>query len=264
MRLSADKSAFLFYILYQLHCELCPSSSSSTQPPASFKIIYHHGDAIILFTHIRVSTDMGEILAALSERDSYYLFDAYRAPGSQPFDSITMRAQVIFSHSPSYTEFGEYKKSPYDQLYMPVWDYKELEIVRILSFPHHSVTDFNELYQHWGGTARWTVRMLKSASLAEWQQSIDSLVIDNANKLVGSTGGGVKADISHRILHLFPSEDFTKAVLDFASPLVAKRLFEKFIGDKRNELVQFMLANYNQGEYANSRAFLREILSSST
>ena len=241
------KSAFLFYVLYQLHCEMFASSSSSSQPSPSFNIIYHRGHVVILFTRHGVSTDMAHILEALQDTGSYYLFDAVKDPLATPFIPNEVMAQVIYAHSPSHTLL-EYGNLIVVHLYMPVWDYYELEIIRVLSFPHHLVKDFNELYKHWGGTARWTVWKGKDDSLHEWQQSIDS--IDDPNKLIGTTGGDVKADIKHRILHLFPSEDFSTRILDFASPLVAKTLIEKFIRIKRSELVQFINANKNQGEYA--------------
>ena len=244
------KSAFLFYVLYRLHSELFPFSSSSSEPPPSFKIIYHRGHAV-LFTRDGVSSDMTAILGALQEPGSYYLFDAINIndPSATPFIPNQVKAQVIYAHSPSHPLF-EYRKLIVVHVYMPVWDYYELEIIRVLSFPHHLVKDFNELYKRWGGTARWTVWKAKGDSLREWQQSIDSMKINNANKLVGTSGGGEKADIAHRILHLFPSDDFSDPILDFASPLVGKRLFEKFITDKRNDLVHFMLANYKVAEYA--------------
>ena len=109
---------------------------------------------------------MTAILEALQEPGSYYLFDAVNDPLATPFIPNQVKAQVIYAHSPSHSLF-EYGMLIVAHLYMPVWDYYELEIIRVLSFPHRLVKDFNELYKRWGGTPRWTVWKPKDNSLQE-------------------------------------------------------------------------------------------------
>lgn len=101
--------------------------------------------------------------------------------------------------------------------YMPVWRIDELEACRSSCYPFIAPEDVQSKYAHCGGSARFVLSSL--GYKAELEEALQSYDIERAIQAVTS-GRGSDTAICHRLLHIFPAEDFQTYSVGFASQQV--------------------------------------------
>ena len=239
------KSVFLLYVVYQLHLLHYPASSSSSQPPASpCHIIVHFQKHLIVFRKDKtVAVGPSEHFAhELRDPRSYYLFDAGQ-------DAVPVRyhgeigCRTIIAASPSKESYKEYVEQSF-RLFMPLWTYPELEAFRVLCPPHVSPTELNSRVAMWGGSCRWAAVVAYETSVREWKEAVDSVDVHKVQLLVGGAStAGKDVSVSHRVLHLLPTANYSDTILQFATPAVSNAIFAKLLKVDRQKMVSFILAH---------------------
>ena len=101
--------------------------------------------------------------------------------------------------------------------YMPVWGIDELEACRSSCYPDIAPDAVQANYASFGGSARFVLSSFDHT--AELELALESYDIELAIKAV-TAGGGGSGDFCHRLVHMFPTEDFQYYSVGFASQQV--------------------------------------------
>ena len=177
-----------------------------------------------------------------SSRDTLYLVD-----GEQP---TLARAWTIAAVSPLREHYWSYHKEPGTRvLFMPVWSEEELLEAQRLVYPHLEEELVKQLYEKWGGSARYCLQWAtdKAAQL-ELQQALDETDLGACVKAVGNLDSASAA--SNRILHFSVSDDYASATVVFASRYAERLLMNSLLKRGRAQLRQELASRLGERAYA--------------
>ena len=178
----------------------------------------------------------------LDSKQTLYLVD-----GEQP---TLARAWTIAAVSPLREHYWSYHKEPGTRvLFMPVWSEEELLEARRLVYPHLEEELVKQLYEKWGGSARYCLQWAtdKAAQL-ELQQALDDTDLGACVKAVGNLESASAA--SNRILHFSVSDDYASATVVFASRYAERLLMNSLLKRGRAQLRQELASRLGERAYA--------------
>ena len=151
------------------------------------------------------------------------------------FEAITM----MFS-SPKRENYKNLRKlHKCATLYMPVWDFDEIEDCRRLMFTNLTAERVRELFLRWGGVPRF---VLEKADEESEQNSLDAVLSTAAFAKLEQAAGAIDMSdsLSHRLMHMVVSDDFKMQYVTFASPFVAKSIVSGAQSRRRNDILTFV------------------------
>ncbi|KAG2446948.1 hypothetical protein HYH02_008102 [Chlamydomonas schloesseri] len=188
----------------------------------------------------------GEVF--FGERSSFgYALDNdatwYISDGVPP--QLNCQARIVLLTSPKYKTFKEMLKASASMLYMPCWELDELLVCRRLLYDTVDEPLAEELYEHYGGVARFVLQLPKTHPgedldklLMELREAVDGCDTATMQELVCSISR--RPEASHRLLHIVADEHFRKPYLVLASKWVAKEFAKKAVRDELQGLVRLL------------------------
>ncbi|KXZ49595.1 hypothetical protein GPECTOR_20g451 [Gonium pectorale] len=230
------KSWFFYYLLARL--------LKSTQPPPF--IVWEHmtmPNKKWCYTH-----ETGKVLIGkrssfaneLSNCATWYISD-----GVPP--QLNCLARTVLLTSPNRKMYKEMSKAAASMLYMPYWELGELLTCRSLLYCTVDETLAKELYQHYGGVARYVLQLPKAHPdegldelLKELQEAVAGCNTARMRRSVGSISTG--PETSHRLLHIVADEKFRMQHLVFASKWVAEEFVKQAVRNELQGLVSLLVS----------------------
>ncbi|PNW84002.1 hypothetical protein CHLRE_04g212200v5 [Chlamydomonas reinhardtii] len=230
------KSWFFYYILARL--------LKSTQPPPF--IVWEHmtvPNMAWCYTHETGEVFKGERTSfddVLMNRATWYITD-----GVPPM--LNCLARTVLLTPPDRKIYKEMLKQSASLLYMPCWELGELLACRRLLYGTVDETLAKELYQHYGGVARFVLQLPKANPskgldklLEELHEAVASCDTDQLRMSVGSISTG--PDVSHMLLHIVADENFKMQHLVFASKWVAEEFVKEAVHYELQGLVSLLVS----------------------
>ena len=124
-------------------------------------------------------------------------------------------------------------------LYMPVWDFDEIEYCRHHLFSNVTAERVRELFLQWGGVPRF---VLEKAEEISAQSLLDSALATAkfANMEETVDKFDMSDTFSHRLMHMVVSDDFRLQHITFASPFIAQLIVSGAQSSRRNDILTFV------------------------
>jgi len=244
------KTMFLSYLLYRLLKE------DSTSRNRTFSIIVDtcNGCALIKPDNSIFISDInsGAFSKELSMKNTWYVKDI--EDKVKPYE---FKAFILFISSPNKEGIGSkfLKLNPLE-LYMPLWEWWELELARTIIFPHVPENVLHTLYDWFGGVVRSTLSNVQppppssppplllllsiSSSDEYYRHYIDSalsmfkdiLATAQFDYIINLTGSKAiwydKAKlIIDQVIHIVPDESLESILLQICSPNARNELLKQ-------------------------------------
>jgi hypothetical protein len=156
------------------------------------------------------------------------------------FDAVT----IMFS-SPKKDNYKHFLKLRLStKLYMPVWDWDEIEECRRLLFSNVTEQEARDLFLRWGGVPRF---VLEKAHVLSAQNGLEeALSTASLHDLIQTAGSLDMADsLCHRLMHFVVAHNYSLDHVMFASPFVRKSIIAGADADRRKAVLSFI--NDSQG-----------------
>ena len=252
------KSTAVLYFIWRLLRE--------TSPSLQFKYIVFRpqqkADMFLVFDAGTVVVVDGSALLKLSVPNALVIYD-----GCTPDFTIT-RCHTWLVSSPRKDVWGDWRKQTSAYMcYMPVFSLEELQRCREIAFPHLLPAQLDELYELWGGTARYTL----SWSESTWQvQLISEASAAGHHDLVTvvaalATGGGEEYSASsHLLFHLAVDKSYAACKPIFASDFARDLVLSALACRGRSAIVSFLEAFEREDAFSSVCGQLFERLALST
>jgi len=189
----------------------------------------------------------------LTNLDTLYLVDTIPDP-------LLVLAITVMVSSPKKTNYKEFSKYPnVFQLYMPLWDYDEICILRKHCFPGIQEEIVTEYFKFFTGVPRFIFdnpeRHMKAVrdaiSVVDLETTIKSISHSDSHQ-----------DISHYIIKILPTPDYNDKDIAFLSPEIGDIVINAFLKSQKSELIRFIKLSLDPelGALADYRGFLFEHL----
>lgn len=166
--------------------------------------------------------------------ETFYIVDARR-----PDDAI---AKTILLSDFCRDVWFKFSDDRCDIRYMPIWSREEIQHCRQLLFPYITAREADTLFNKWGGIPRY---VLANAHIPQQQDKLDDAITSvDLDALVKCIGGSDAADfVSHRLVHIHVSDDFSTKTYRFASDYVLNGVYSNLFVKQRQQLLDFMAVN---------------------
>lgn len=182
----------------------------------------------------------------LDNPNVYYMVD-----GEAP--SI-VNAKTILLASPRDTTWNVVSKASKGTFfYLPPWSLGELKKCRESIFDQ-KVTEaqVDELFRKWGGVARF---VLEYANDPTQQDQLDKAIATSKLRSIADTIDALTQakDVSHKVVHFIPKDNFRSYTTSFASEYVADKIYAEITERNFNDVRDFLNGSMGLGDFGASR-----------
>ena len=243
------KSMFAVYLMYRHR-----NVGSVVYHPRSSKVLFIYTidsrqHTPVVYKCNNNSLNLGSYLRMKS---TLYIVDG-RVPR---YDSEVLCNCVMIT-SPNNKLENEYRKVSASAIIMPTWTYDELQKCRTLSFQQVAANQVKALYNLWGGIPRYVLQYADNKlEQNQLQAAIDSANLQLVRDSVGLTAAN--DNISHRLIHIIPSADYTDSTLNFASMYVADQISNRILQVDETGIRRWIESTVDQTATASLRGVLFE------
>ena len=218
-------------------------------------VVYQNGpmNTCYLFSPTVVYTSQGVEVGVFGEHlkgDTIYLVDSFTP------NIATVRSILLTSPRKGiWDDFYKHSTS----LFMPIWSWDEMELLRSLLYPSLGTTQVKEKYDRWGGVPRYVLEFFGDE---EKQKKLDAVInssdLEMIEKAVGETDGA--QGTSHLLVHMVVLDDstFQSKTHRFASDYVCKSVFDRLLQGQREKFVAFLRGIRDLGEAGGMRGHMFE------
>ena len=195
--------------------------------------------------------------------NTWYIHDCGTHDGKPAMYIASQCFKTVVCSIPDWNNYADFvkegSKCGIQLLYMPPWSLLECQTWNA-ELEGNSV-NYEDRFWHWGGNARQVFH--NSYSITDLDQAVR--VVHDANtilrKLNDVTAGRGTLD-SHRLLHLFPTDDSYNAIeVRFASRYVSQQVYRKLVNKSVDGVLELIKTCSGQPTLAGIRGPLFEQLS---
>ncbi|KAG2423953.1 hypothetical protein HXX76_014894 [Chlamydomonas incerta] len=157
---------------------------------------------------------------------------------TKPGKALDCLARIVLLTAPQRETFKEMRKEAAELLYMPLWKLDELLACRSRLYGTVDEALAKELYQHYGGVARFVLQRPEQQPykgldelLKELREAVAGCDTEQMRSSIGSISTG--PEDNHTLLHIVADKAFRMQHLVFASQWVADEFAKKAMSDER-------------------------------
>jgi hypothetical protein len=192
---------------------------------------------------------LSDFTETLDDPATFYIVDA-----SKPVDAL---CKVILLSSPRRDVWYSFSKVLSAFRYMSVWSREEIQQCRALVYPNISGELANELFDKWGGVARFVLQYAHEESQQSLlTKALSSADLDTIIKCIGESDAS--NEVAHRLVHMHVGSNFMTTTYRFASDYVLDTVYQELYKTKRQKLLTFMSVSHGIAEFAQLRGQLFE------
>jgi len=231
------KSWFLSYVLYRVASEM-PTRVVVFESVAEEKLWVFGADGSVR----QHDWQERRHLVELNNPSTIYLFDPAGHSTGQTREPYRCIAYTIVASSPNKNNYRDMLKHGGEILFMPPWLLAELRAIASFMPKPLSAEEVEQRFARHGGISRAVLSDKPRLWDAELTRAVQSCNLDAVMRSVGLEDAVESA--THKVVAYKVIEDgataFTDVRVDFASPWIARQVFEQYYTAKRAELVIFL------------------------
>jgi hypothetical protein len=192
----------------------------------------------------------------LEIRETIVLFDCTGSGHCQPPGMA--KCKVLVTSSPEFSKYSHYQKQVCQTLYMPLWNFEELELCRQECFPDIQAETLVKNFHLWGGVARYTIGDAAHNAAINLEEALGRMNFSGAEDLVKrwQTLDVQGTAVSHRLVHAQTS-DMYHISCQFASQYVCDKVFSGLVSEEEEKCKRFLATN-NDSIFAAMRGQFHE------
>jgi DNA polymerase III delta prime subunit len=192
----------------------------------------------------------------LEIRETIVLFDCTGSGHCQPPGMA--KCKVLVTSSPEFSKYNHYQRQVCQTLYMPLWNFEELELCRQECFPDIQAETLVKNFHLWGGVARYTIGDAAHNAAINLEEALGLMNFSGAEDLVKrwQTLDVQGTAVSHRLVHAQTS-DMYHISCQFASQYVCDKVFSGLVSEEEEKCKRFLATN-NDSIFAAMRGQFHE------